>query len=60
MDQLNKQEIIEAIRFYGSVASTSGIDEGIKKIANRNIHRLVEALEPETGRILATASGITL
>jgi hypothetical protein len=60
MQQLNKQEIIEAIRFYGSVASTNGIDEGIKKLANKNISRLIGALEPETDRILAEASGITL
>lgn len=60
MQQLNKQELIEMIRFYGSVASTSGIDEDIKKIANKNIHRLVSALAPETDRVLAEASGITL
>lgn len=60
MDQLNKQEIIEMVRFFGSIASTNGVDEGIKKTANKNIDRLVSALNPEVDRVLAEASGITL
>jgi hypothetical protein len=60
MDQLNKQEIIEMVRFYGSIASTNGVDEGIKRTANKNIDRLVNSLNSEVDRVVLLASGIAL
>lgn len=58
MTNINKAEIIDSIRFFGSVASTNGIAENIKKEANRQIARMVDALGPEVDRILAEANGI--
>lgn len=60
MEELHKREIIEMVRFYGSIASTVGIEPKIKEGANLLIARLLNTLEPEVDRITAQASGISL
>ena len=60
MEELHKREIIEMVRFYGSIASTNGVDDHIKTLANKHLDRLVASLNPEVDRVLAQASGISL
>lgn len=60
MDQLHKEELIQMVRFYGSVVSTNGLNEDTKKQANKNVDRLLAVLAPEVDRAIAEASGLTL
>lgn len=60
MNQLNTGEIIEMVRFYGSVTSTEGMAQNLKELANKQLERLLTALNPEVDRVLAEAAGIKL
>lgn len=60
MEHSTKLEVIESIRFFGSVASTNGVAEEAKTKANKHIVRLIDSLGPEVDRILAEASGLQL
>ena len=55
-----KYSVLEAIKFYGSIISTNGIDEETKKLANKNVKRLVDALATNVDELVAELSGIQL
>lgn len=54
----NTQEIVDRIRFFGSVVSTNGIHEDVKKTANAYLKALIESLEPSIRELIATEAGI--
>jgi hypothetical protein len=60
MDRQLQLSAMEALKFYGSVASTNGIDEAIKLEANKRIDRIMCALEPALDELMAEMSGLQL
>jgi preprotein translocase subunit YajC len=58
MTQEGTQEMIDSIRFFGSVVSTNGISADVKEIANAYLLRLIRAIEPAVTEATAKASGI--
>lgn len=57
---INQFEIVESIRFFGSIVGTEGISLEVKDKANEYLLRLVNSLESSVNETAAKASGITL
>lgn len=57
---INQFEIVESIRFFGSIVGTEGISIEVKNKANDYLLKLVNCLESSVNEATATASGLTL
>lgn len=57
---INQFEIVESIRFFGSIVGTEGVSKEVKEKANDYLLKLVNSLESSVNEATATASGLTL
>ena len=57
---INSFEIVESIRFFGSLVGSEGVSEDAKDIANDYIERLLKALEPSVQETTASSIGLTI
>lgn len=58
IEPITNFEIAEKVRFYGSIVGTEGISEDIQKLCNKNIMRLLEAVQPELDKITSSKAGL--
>lgn len=57
---INSFELVESIRFFGSLVGTAGLSEENNRLANEYIYKLLEAMRPSVNEATATASGLKL
>lgn len=51
-------EIAEMVRFYGTLMGTPGADDKVNEICNKNLEKLLTALQPDIDKFLAQKAGI--
>lgn len=57
---INMFEIVESIRFFGSLVGTQGLSEENNKIANDYVERLLRCMDSSVREQTAQASGLTI
>ena len=58
IEPLVNYEIVELTRHFGSIIGTPGISEEVAKKCNKQLLRLVDALDRDVDRVLAGNAGI--
>lgn len=58
MTQDNFYQIVELTKHFGAVVGTPGISEDIQKKCNKQLLRLLEALDKTVNETLATNAGL--
>lgn len=57
---ISEFEIVESIRFFGSLVGSEGVSEDAKDIANDYIVRLLKSLDSSVQKCVASGIGLTL
>lgn len=57
---INSFELVESIRFFGSLIGTTGLSDDNNRLANEYVNKLLLAMEPTVREATATASGLHL
>lgn len=57
---INSFELVESIRFFGSLVGTEGLSQDNNRLANDYIQKLLLAMEPSVNEATAKASGLHL
>lgn len=58
IDTLVDYELAEQIRFYGSLVGTTGVSKEVNEICNKNIIKLLKAMQPSVDKLTAQKAGI--
>jgi len=51
-------ELAEQVKFYGTLIGTTGMSEDVLKLCNKNLLKLLQALQPGVDKLTAKKSGL--
>lgn len=51
-------ELAEQVRFYGTIVGTTGVSEKVLEHCNKNLLKLLEAIQPGTDKLTAKKAGL--
>lgn len=57
---INQFELVESIRFFGSLVATPGLSEDVKGKCNSYLLRMIEALEPAVDKACGSITGLKI
>jgi len=51
-------QLAEQARFYGTIIGTTGMSEDVLKICNKNLVKILQALQPGVDKLTASKAGL--
>lgn len=58
IETLTDYNLTEQVRFYGTLIGTTGMSKEVLEICNKNVLKLLQALQPGLDKLTATKAGL--